>query len=120
MSVCKHLRQMALLAALAFVVGLHADVARRKRRVQQPDTAVVHHPVTEVPVQRKMSASAHPVQLELYGRVVRVQSEYEQMLPVYTHTGTFYMAMRLSKGTNWLSGLPRGKYFINNRLITIN
>mgnify|MGYP007057721887 CR=1 FL=1 len=36
-----------------------------------------------------------------------------------TKNGTFYLIVRLNKGTNWLNGLPKGKYFINNRLLAI-
>lgn len=70
-------------------------------------------------VQRKMSHSAYPVQLHVVGTSVRVQSQESQILPIYTDNGAFYLIMRLNKGTNWLNGLPEGRYFINGRLITI-
>ena len=41
-------------------------------------------------------------------------------LTIYTNSGVLYLTARLNKGTNWLGGLPRGRYFINNRPITIN
>lgn len=68
---------------------------------------------------RKMSNSVYPVQMHVVGSAVRVESPDNQILPIYTHSGAFYLIMRLNKGTNWLNGLPKGKYFINNRLITI-
>ena len=68
----------------------------------------------------KMSSSAYPVVIAMHGREVRIQSEHNQILPIYTRSGAFYMAVRLSKGTNWINGLPRGRYFINNRPVTIN
>ena len=43
-----------------------------------------------------------------------------ELLPIYNQNGVLYLTARLNKGTNWLGGLPRGRYFINNRPITIN
>lgn len=68
---------------------------------------------------RKMMSSAFPVDLKITGHAVRIQSDYNQMLPVYSASGALFMAMHLNKGTNWLNGLPRGHYFINSRPITI-
>lgn len=70
-------------------------------------------------LRRKMSNSVYPVQTHVVGSAVRVESPDNQILPIYNHNGAFYLIMRLNKGTNWLNGLPKGKYFINNRLITI-
>lgn len=70
-------------------------------------------------VKRKMSHSAYPVQMHVVGSSVRVESPKSQILPIYTHNGSFYLIMRLNKGTNWLNGLPKGRYFINNRLVVI-
>ena len=67
-----------------------------------------------------MSTSAFPVQITVTGRVVQIQSDHNQLLPIYTHSGVLYLTARLNKGINWLGGLPRGRYFINNRPITIN
>lgn len=74
----------------------------------------------EMQQSNRMRSSAFPVQLIVRGRSVSIVSNHEQTLPIYTQMGTFYMAMHLSKGTNWLSGLPRGNYFINRQLITVN
>lgn len=68
----------------------------------------------------RMRSSAYPVQMIVRGRSVSIVSKHEQTLPIYTQMGTFYMALHLSKGTNWLSGLPRGSYFINRQLVTVN
>ena len=70
-------------------------------------------------VGRRMTHSAYPVQMNVVGNAVRVESSESQILPIYTHTGAFYLIVRLNKGTNWLNGLPKGRYFVNNRLITI-
>lgn len=83
------------------------------------DSLVPTRPMGEVVQRRKMSNSAFPVQVSVTGRALRIVSEHNQILPIYTETGTFYMVMKLTKGTNWLSGLPRGRYFVNNRLIAI-
>lgn len=67
----------------------------------------------------KMSHSAYPVQIQIVGNAVRVDSPENQILPIYTQNGTFYLIMRLNKGINWLNGLPKGRYFINNRIVVI-
>lgn len=67
----------------------------------------------------RMSQSAYPVRLIVKGRNLRVTSKYEQVLPIYTKSGTLYLAMQLNPGVNWLVGLPRGRYRINNRTISI-
>lgn len=70
-------------------------------------------------VRTRMMTSPLPVTLRQQGRQICAQSRYNQLLPVYTENGTFYTAFRLSKGTNWLTGLPKGTYLINNRKFTI-
>lgn len=70
-------------------------------------------------VRSKMSHSAYPIQLKVVGNSVKVDSPKNQILPIYTHNGSFYLIMRLNKGTNWLNGLPKGRYFINGRLVAI-
>ena len=90
------------------------------RKLQSDSLKVPRNMLNDMERPRKMSTSLYPVQLQVQGRLVRIQSDYNQILPIYTQSGAFYMAMRLSKGTNWLNGLPRGRYFINNRPVTIN
>ena len=68
---------------------------------------------------RRMSTSAYPVRIEVHGRAVMIHSDHVQLLPIYTRGGVLKMTLRLNKGTNWLSGLPRGNYFINNRPVTV-
>lgn len=95
-------------------------VCRRKPLVQKQDSIVRLAPREgDTEVRRKMSTSAYPVQMNVVGSALRVQSPENQILPVYTGTGSFYLFMRLNKGVNWLNGLPRGRYFINNRLVII-
>ena len=88
-------------------------------RIPVPDTLTVGRAMRDLGPQRRMSLSAFPVELKQMGRTLRIKSENSQLLPIYTESGMLYMVMRLAKGTNWLSGLPRGKYFINNHPVTI-
>ena len=67
----------------------------------------------------RMAQSLYPVQLKVKGRSLRVVSKYEQVLPIYTRSGTLYLAMQLNPGVNWLNGQPRGRYRINTRTINI-
>lgn len=108
---------------LAVLLCLPAAGALRRRKIQtrrNSDTLAVVPPSPEVPSSGKMNTSAYPVQITVTGRVVQIQSDRGQLLPIYTQGGVLYLTARLNKGTNWLGGLPRGRYFINNRPITIN
>ena len=66
-----------------------------------------------------MSTSTYPVRIEVHARAVMLHSDHVQLLPIYTRGGVLKMTLRLNKGTNWLSGLPRGNYFINNRPVAV-
>ena len=108
---------------LAVILCLPAESVGRKRKIQKPrnpDSLVVAMPSPEMPSSRKMSTSAFPVQISVTGRVVQIQSDHNQLLPIYNQHGVLYLTARLTKGKNWLGGLPRGRYFINNRPIIIN
>lgn len=81
---------------------------------------LVHKTTAEVQgMHTRMVGSSLPVQIRQQGRQLCVQTRYNQLLPVYRADGSFYSAFRLSKGTNWLNGLPKGTYIINNRRFTI-
>ena len=71
-------------------------------------------------MQREMLQSAYPVTITRRGNAVCVHSRHDQLLPVYKQGGAFYAAFRVRKGTNWLSGLPRGTYIINNTKVTVS
>lgn len=107
-------------ALLEVTAAAPAGFLHKTERTQKQDTTirVIQRDGDRV-VTRKMSHSAYPVQMSMVGNAVRVESPENQILPIYTHTGTFYLIVRLNKGTNWLNGLPKGRYFINNRLIAI-
>lgn len=107
-------------ALLEVTAAAPAGFLHKTERTQKQDTTirVIQRDGDRV-ITRKMSHSAYPVQMSMVGNAVRVESPENQILPIYTHTGTFYLIVRLNKGTNWLNGLPKGRYFINNRLIAI-
>ena len=67
-----------------------------------------------------MMTSPQPVEIRQQGRNLCVTSRYNQLLPIYSSSGILYSSFRLAKGTNWLSGLPRGAYIINNQKYIIN
>lgn len=94
-------------------------VATARNQVQTQVQPAQQAPKGDVSQKRKMSNSAFPVQISKMGNALKIQSDHNQILPIYTQSGAFYMVMRLNKGTNWLSGLPRGRYFINNRIVSI-
>lgn len=112
-----------LLASDAYVANAEARSASAQglQHIQKRDT-VVHRKLTpEVSEMRsRMMSSALPVDIRQQGRHLCVTSQGNQLLPVYRTNGTLYTAFRISKGTNWLSGLPKGAYYINNRRFTIN
>lgn len=115
--------QRICLLLLVALLCWPVEGALRKRKVQvrrNPDTLVVAIPSPEMPLSRKMNTSAFPVQISVTGRVVQIQSDRNQLLPIYNQNGVLYLTARLNKGKNWLGGLPKGRYFINNRPITIN
>ena len=108
---------------LAVTLCLSAGGSVRKRKTQKPrnpDSLVVAMRSPEMPSSGKMRSSAYPVQISIIGRAIQIQSDHNQLLPIYTRNGVLYLTTRLNKGTNWLGGLPQGHYFINNKPITIN
>ncbi len=111
---------MLIGAVLHIVAVAPVGVCAREPMSQVPDSIVRVVPREgDKVVRRRMSTSAYPVQLKVVGNAVRAQSPESQILPVYTVNGAFYLFMRLNKGVNWLNGLPRGRYFINNQLVVI-
>lgn len=110
-----------LIGALLHIAAVAPiGIYQRKPSPHRQDTIVKLVPREgDREVRRKMSTSAYPVQMNVVGNALRVQSPENQILPVYTANGSFYLFMRLNKGVNWLNGLPRGRYFINNSLVII-
>ena len=112
-------RTIVLLFALLVLLPIGASM-RKKRVVAKPDTTSLVEKIQDFGQTGRMSCSTFPVKINTSGRAVQIQSDHSQILPIYTRTGAFFMAVRLNEGMNWLNGLPRGHYFINNRPITIN
>lgn len=117
-------RQRWVWLTAIMLVSLCAGAVRKPQqrwdvKPQLDSLSLARNLMSDMERTRRMSSSLYPVQLQVHGRLVRIQSDHNQILPIYNHSGAFFMAMRLSKGTNWLNGLPRGRYFINNRPITI-
>ena len=111
-------RLIVLLLALLVLLPMGASL--RKKRVAKPDTIPLVEKMQDFGRTGRMSCSTYPVKIHTSGRAVQIQSDHSQILPIYTRNGAFFMAVRLNKGVNWLNGLPRGHYFINNRPITID
>ena len=116
---------MAAVAAAAPATAQAAphDTRMQQRTMQRQRTDSIRRPqaATEMhDMHTRMMASPLPVSIRQQGRLLRVESQEAQLLPIYTQNGIFYTAFRLSKGTNWLSGLPRGRYIINNQQFAIN
>lgn len=108
-----------LLAVLALCMG--KMYAQNVNHATRANMIVSDAGVSEVgnAIKTKMLNSTFPVTIQLKGTRICVTSKYVQLLPVYNEKGVFYGMFRLNKGTNWISGLPRGVYFINNRKISI-
>lgn len=106
-----------LMACVMFVVMVQAALAQPQRTDSLTQNKTLSTEPNEM--RGRMMTSPLPVTLRQQGRQICVQSRYNQLLPIYTEGGTFYTAFRLSKGTNWITGLPKGTYLINNRKFTI-
>ena len=109
---------LSILSGLMLLLFVTSATAKNQTQTQV-QSAQQAAPKGDVSQKRKMSNSAFPVQISKMGNALKIQSDHNQILPIYTQSGAFYMVMRLNKGTNWLSGLPRGSYFINNRIVSI-
>ena len=74
---------------------------------------------TQIYKTRRVS-STYPIKITLKGQSLLITSQHTQMLPVYKGNGVFYGLFRLNKGSNWISGLPKGIYIINNSKIRVS
>ena len=110
-------RSFLLMLLMLIGTGVFAD-KQTARQMPKDSLTVRTSKWPELP-SGQMAHSAYPVQLKVKGRSLRITSKYEQVLPIYTKGGTLYLAMQLNPGVNWLNGLPRGRYRINNRTINI-
>ena len=112
-------RSVVLAVALMVLLPIGASM-RKKRVVAKMDTTTLADKMQDFGRTGRMSCSTFPVKIHTIGRAVQIQSDHNQILPIYKRDGAFYRVVHLNKGLNWLNGLPRGHYFINNRPITIN
>lgn len=75
--------------------------------------------ITHIYKTRRVS-STYPIEVKVRRGSLLVTSQYTQMLPIYKGNGVFYGLFRLNKGTNWINGLPRGTYIINNSKVVVS
>lgn len=78
------------------------------------------NPELKETIKNKMASSAFPIKVSVRGKIIRVESNNYQILPIYNKNGVFFSIFRLNKGVNWINGLPKGTYFINNSKIVIS
>lgn len=110
---------LTLMAVVVMSIDAAAITSGPEDSAAPSDTIVDRRQSEGIDMQVRMVQSAYPVQINIVGNAISIKSNYNQILPIYTEGGAFYAAFRLNKGTNWLSGLPRGTYYINNRKVTI-
>jgi len=120
----KHVRIVLVILCLTSVCHIFVVAQNQHTKVDSTLTYVdsmnVWRPSLDWGQYKKMSTSAYPIRMYVTGHVVKIESDHNQVLPIYNQNGVFLMAMRLSKGMNSLAGLPRGWYFVNNRPVKIN
>lgn len=114
-----HFRLRLLVLLASFVISALSIANSHDNSYISSDSLVVRARTWNEAPSGRMARSVYPVKMSVYGHSLRVVSKHEQILPIYTHTGTLYLAMQLTPGVNWLNGLPRGRYRINNHTINI-
>lgn len=119
MSVFRHLFRFVLPVALGLTSTRAVADRQVSHRLQKDSLAVAEVPLWTGTPAGRLAQSAHPVKMAVKGRSLRVTSNHEQILPIYTQGGALYLVMQLTPGVNWLNGLPRGRYRINNRTVSI-
>ncbi|MCR4993994.1 MAG: hypothetical protein K6A32_01220 [Bacteroidales bacterium] len=112
----------SLLTPHSSLLTSHSPSAQRRDSTRIQSARILQPTVRrELPdIRHQMLTSPQPVEIRQQGRNLCVTSRYNQLLPVYTANGSLYSSFRINKGTNWLSGLPRGSYIINHQKYTIN
>lgn len=112
---------LAMLASKSVAVPSSLpDTIKKQTITARRDSFMPHRIHEDVRTLRgHLLTSTHPVTIRQQGRQLCVNSSYRQLLPVYKADGTFFSAFRLFQGSNWLTGLPRGSYYINNQRYTI-
>ena len=117
----RFLVRLFILLQLVLVQAVQAAPARDDMHRRTTADSTFRHVRTEQGGFRtRMLASPFPVVLRQEGRQIYAQTKNEQILPIYTGTGTYYATFRIFKGVNWINGLPRGTYLINGHKFTIS
>lgn len=119
-SVQLHKRFLAVLIG-ALIVTAKVFSASAEHALPQDTLQGMSVPSVEMGgmLKKQMATSPFPIQMKMQGRSVCVRSNYNQVLPIYNRYGGFYALFRLSKGVNWINGIPQGIYYINNRKVVI-
>lgn len=115
-------KKVGLWVLLAFFSPVNAPAASRVSVRVKADSVrsdVSFSEYTHIYKGERVS-STYPVKIEMKGGSLLVTSQHSQMLPVYKGNGMFYGLFRLNKGTNWISGLPKGTYIINSSKVTVS
>lgn len=108
-----------VLIALSSIIATPLHAVHKGVVVASDSTTHIVRKLEMPTMQQRVMNSAKPITLTQQGRRLCVFSRYEQLLPIYRADGTFYQAVRLTKGTTWINGLPRGQYIINSKQYTI-
>lgn len=100
------------LVICGFAICTFADSLPIGKRVDAPKTQSVSE--YSGVYKFKRVSSTFPVEVKTKGFSLQVTSKHSQVLPIYKENGAFYGLFLLNKGVNWISGLPKGSYIINN------
>ena len=120
---CRYIsKKVSLWALLTFFSTVSASAVDRVSIRAKADSVgrdVSFSEYTQI-YRTKRVSSTYPIKIKIKGGSLLVTSQHSQMLPVYKGNGVFYGLFRLNKGTNWISGLPKGTYIINNSKVTVS
>lgn len=118
------INRLHLIFLLLFVFGFGIQSLNAVASAHHSDSIQIYRNMTigegSNLIRMRMVHSAFPVQIKVRGKSLQVTSKFNQILPVYNAGGAFYGVFKLNKGTNWINGLPRGTYYINNTKVTIS
>lgn len=118
----KRLKVICTFVGLAALFAVSPANAADESRTENPDSIHTSAPKSEYThiFKTKKTSSPYPVKIETKGSALLVTSRHTQMLPIYKENGVFYGLFRIDKGTNWINGLPKGIYLINNYKVKVS
>lgn len=108
-----------LVASCSCMEAVAVDRVSVKMKADSVERNVTFSEYTHIYKTRRVS-STYPVTIKMMRGALLVTSQHSQMLPVYKGNGVFYGLFRLNKGTNWINGLPKGVYIINNSKVRVS